>query len=139
MHLRALYRYFAYLENILGKQKLPHHAANSVTGSNSAQPCRPDRFWLSNLLNQTYAVFPQSIDWSFGLVQAPLPTIVVKYVQLNWAAAGFAKISPIVKCFTRESNMNKFGEDAFFTLNGSRKGKTLEQDIQYFPKETFLL
>lgn len=76
---------------------------------------------LSRLLDRTYAVFPSAIDWTFAAIQTPLPPIIVKYVQLNWAAAGFAKISPIVKCFSRQTNMDKFGEDAFFTLNAKRK------------------
>lgn len=112
---RVLFHYLRRRESIvLGKQKLQNAA--SVTNNSN-------RYWLTHLLNRTYAVFPESIDWSFGLVQAPLPPLVVKYVQLNWAAAGFAKISPIVKCFSQSSsNIDKFGEDAFFTLNAHKKG-----------------
>jgi hypothetical protein len=79
---------------------------------------------LTRFLSGTYAVFPESIEWSFGLLQNPLPPLIVKYVQLNWAAAGFAKITPsLIKCYTSQSGIDRFGEDAFFTLNANKKGK----------------
>ena len=76
---------------------------------------------LTELLNSTYAVFPQSLRLvgSFN-IGSPLPSIVIKYTQLNWATAGIAKL-PISIKISRGERVNKFGDDACFTLNARRR------------------
>lgn len=76
---------------------------------------------LTELLNSTYAVFPQSLRLvgSFN-IGSPLPSIVIKYTQLNSATAGIAKL-PISIKISRGERVNKFGDDACFTLNARRR------------------
>ena len=76
---------------------------------------------MTELLNSTYAVFPQSLRLvgSFN-IGSPLPSIVIKYTQLNSATAGIAKW-PIRIEISRKFSVNKFGDDACFTLNSRRR------------------
>jgi len=87
------------------------------------------RHSITDVFRKTYAVFPNAINFSW--VQDPLPPIVVKISQLNWAAAGFSKVSQNIRCTSGQSalaTIEKFGEDACFALtNSRRKGKIFNQ------------
>lgn len=77
---------------------------------------------ITDVFRKTYAVFPNAINFSW--VQDPLPPIVVKISQLNWAAAGFSKVSQNIRCTSGQSalaTIEKFGEDACFALTNSRR------------------
>lgn len=100
------------------RRKVPQACTNNVV-TNAAFGMS-----LSDIISKTYAIFPSKISFEFNLGN-PLPSIVIKYSQLNSASAGFAKI-PVrlaVKYLQNQqsNNVDKFGDDACFILNSRKK------------------
>jgi len=121
------------IRNDKKRRKAVNHSSTVVaaTAVNQSNAVNSRFFNISEIISKTYSIFPTSISFDFGLGD-PLPSLVIKYSQLNSASAGHAKIpvrlavkylqqAASAASTTTTASIDKFGDDACFILNSKRK------------------